>query len=326
MKRKFSFIGLIILILFSLIGLGCGTKKLEDKKEVADYLAIKSGSFNAKYTYLEKVKAGYKYKSSNYPNSTLVYDDSGNEYILVILNSDGSFNEKFFLNEGDLLEVKNAEIDARTIGNEALIPTLLALESDINIISNSQYVRILESAKAYAEMNENEKEWVDKIIETWNEQSDEFKEKYKNKKENLENSKNILNGKEKNKKANESFEENVPQSVTYKYKARFGEVKEANKLGKELTIKFKIKSSTSNKTTIDQNGFNIEDLILNQGASEYDKINYWAVADMADGSESKVISFTLNKDMINQIKEKTMPANQIIDYASDVWILPSLQQ
>jgi len=109
------------------------------------------------------------------------------------------------------------------------------------------------------------------------------------------------------------------------YKAKFGNILEANKLGKSLTIKFKIKSSISNKTTIDQNGFNVEDLILNQGASQFETINYWAVADMEDGSESKVISFTLNKDLIKSVKSQNTFGNQIVDKANDVWILPSLK-
>lgn len=124
---------------------------------------------------------------------------------------------------------------------------------------------------------------------------------------------------------NKELAESTPQVVTSSYKAKFGNAIEANKLGKNLTIKFKIKPSTSNKTTIDQNGFNVEDLILNQGADQFETINYWAVADMEDGSESKVISFTLNRDLINSVKSKKIFGNQIVDKASDVWILPSLK-
>ena len=110
------------------------------------------------------------------------------------------------------------------------------------------------------------------------------------------------------------------------YIAKFGEFLESNQNGNTLVVKFKISPSTSNKTTIDQNGYNVADLIQNQGADTYSEIQYWAIADMEDGSEKKVISFTLNKDLINAIKNKSIAENQIINSASDVWILPSLQQ
>lgn len=93
-----------------------------------------------------------------------------------------------------------------------------------------------------------------------------------------------------------------------------------------LIVKAKISPSYSNKTTIDQNGYNVADLIKNQGADKFNEIQYWAVADMTDGSESKVISFTLNKDLINKIKEGSLVDNKIVDNAQDVWILPSLRK
>lgn len=109
------------------------------------------------------------------------------------------------------------------------------------------------------------------------------------------------------------------------YKARFGSFIEANVNQNVLIAKFKIEPSSNKKTTIDQNGYNIEDMILNQGADKYNEIQYWAVADMTDGSESKVISFTVDKDLINKIKNKQVVGNQIVDYAKDVWILPGLK-
>lgn len=92
-----------------------------------------------------------------------------------------------------------------------------------------------------------------------------------------------------------------------------------------LVVKAKIKPSYNNEATINQNGYNIGDIIKNQGAYTYNEIQYWAVADMEDGSESKVISFTLNEDLIQKIKDNVIVDNKIIDYAQDVWILPSLK-
>ena len=47
---------------------------------------------------------------------------------------------------------------------------------------------------------------------------------------------------------------------------------------------------------------------------------------MTSGEESKVISFTVDEDLIKSIKECNTVANQIVDKAKDVWILPSLQE
>ena len=45
---------------------------------------------------------------------------------------------------------------------------------------------------------------------------------------------------------------------------------------------------------------------------------------MEDGSESKVISFTVDSDLIHKIKNDTVVAIQMGDYVSDLYILPSL--
>ena len=93
-----------------------------------------------------------------------------------------------------------------------------------------------------------------------------------------------------------------------------------------LVIKVKIKSNATKRMTIQQNAYNIENLVKSKGCDQFDKIDYWAVADMTDGTESKVFACTINKDVINGIKEGTIVANQIIDrYATDVYILPSLK-
>ena len=108
-------------------------------------------------------------------------------------------------------------------------------------------------------------------------------------------------------------------------KLKHGELLDVNINDKILIIKAKISPSYNNKTTIKQNGFNVEDIILNQGGDLFDEIQYWAVADMTNGDESKVINFTLTKDQINAVKNKQLLGNQIVDQANDVWILPSLR-
>lgn len=112
---------------------------------------------------------------------------------------------------------------------------------------------------------------------------------------------------------------------TGSYKIKHGEFLESSINDDTLVIKAKIEPSLNNKLTISQNGFNVEDVIKNQGGDQFKEIQYWAVADMTSGEESKVISFTLNEELIKNIKDGNVVANQIIDNAQDVYILPSLQ-
>lgn len=94
---------------------------------------------------------------------------------------------------------------------------------------------------------------------------------------------------------------------------------------KTAVIKVKITSSYSNEATIDQNYYNVAELITNNGFNKYEEIQYWAVADMSSGSEEKVVSFTLNSETIQKIYNESIVANQIGDYADDLWIHTSLR-
>lgn len=93
-----------------------------------------------------------------------------------------------------------------------------------------------------------------------------------------------------------------------------------------LVIKTKIQTSYNNTATINQNYHNIEDIVKNQGGDKYEYIDYWAVADMTDGSEGKVISFTVDKDLIQSITKEHVFAIELGNYVKDLWILPSLLQ
>ena len=131
----------------------------------------------------------------------------------------------------------------------------------------------------------------------------------------------------------EGFEEGIADSKSEtstenngEVKLKFGKLVDINEAENKVVVKAKIEPSTSNKTTIDQNGYNVEDLILNQGFDKYNEIQYWAVADMTDGEESKAISFTVNKELINKIKNEEVVGNKIVDNADDVYILPSLKE
>lgn len=122
------------------------------------------------------------------------------------------------------------------------------------------------------------------------------------------------------------FDSSVSSSSDGSYSVTLlhGTLLEKKAIGDNLTIKAKIEPSYSNKVTIDQNYYNIEDIIKKQGGTRFSHIDYWAVADMADGSEQKVISFTLSGDTIQKIADSQIVANQMGTYVDDLFILPSL--
>lgn len=116
------------------------------------------------------------------------------------------------------------------------------------------------------------------------------------------------------------------ESIDNSYIIKHGEllntiIPEENK----IVFKVKISPSYSDSATVNQNYFNVEDLILNQGLESFEVIDYWAVADMTSGEEEKVIAFTLDREDIELIAEG-YPANQIGEIANDLWIHPSLQK
>ncbi len=91
-----------------------------------------------------------------------------------------------------------------------------------------------------------------------------------------------------------------------------------------VVVKVKIEASFSNQLTIDQNYFNVADLVKNHGFNTCNELQYWAVADMTNGEESKCISFTLDKDTIDNLYNEHIVENQLGNYVTDLWILPSL--
>ncbi|MBP0974361.1 MAG: zinc ribbon domain-containing protein [Oscillospiraceae bacterium] len=127
----------------------------------------------------------------------------------------------------------------------------------------------------------------------------------------------------------ETTEEVTEKSTEIKTKddiIRFGDLLDLTETSTYVVIKAKIRPSYSNQATIRQNYFNIEKLVQDYGYDKYQEIQYWAVADMQDGSEAKVISFTVPKSTIDGLKSETIPANLLGDegYVTDLWILPSL--
>lgn len=98
-----------------------------------------------------------------------------------------------------------------------------------------------------------------------------------------------------------------------------------NCLKETIVIKAKITSSYSNSSTIEQNYYNIEHFIKNDNGNKYSEIQYWAVANTEDGTETKVISFTVSNELIQKIYNNEIVANQLGNYVDNLWILPSLK-
>ncbi len=149
-----------------------------------------------------------------------------------------------------------------------------------------------------------------------------------------QNKAEVVEGEKQNKEARE--QKNEPKSDSKVddaevenagYTIKFGELLDVteNEMNNVAVFKTKIEPSFTNDKTIKQNYHNVEDLIRNQGADKFDEIQYWAVADMTDGSESKVIAFTLNKQTIEGIANENIHAIELGDYVDDLWILPSLK-
>lgn len=107
---------------------------------------------------------------------------------------------------------------------------------------------------------------------------------------------------------------------------KYGELLELNDNREEkdvVVVKTKISPSTTNELTVAQNFHNVVDLVENQGFDNCE-LQYWAVADMSDGSEDKVISFTVPQDLVEQVAAGDVVASELPDLVADLWILPSL--
>lgn len=105
----------------------------------------------------------------------------------------------------------------------------------------------------------------------------------------------------------------------------YGELLDLTETDGICVLKYKITSSATKKMTVNQNYYTVVNFIKDGGGDQYDEIQYWAVADMQDGSESKVISFTVPKDLIEKIKAGTVLPAKMGDYVDELWLLPSLR-
>ena len=93
---------------------------------------------------------------------------------------------------------------------------------------------------------------------------------------------------------------------------------------KVIVIKTKITSNLTNKMTIGQNFYNVQGVAKSGEYNDYD-IRYWAVADLTNGSESKVISFDVPSDVMKQLANDRILPGDLEKYVNNFWVLPSLK-
>lgn len=92
-----------------------------------------------------------------------------------------------------------------------------------------------------------------------------------------------------------------------------------------IVVKGKIQGLFTNDQTVKQNYFSVCDLIKNRGFDSCQELQYWAVSDMSNGEEVKVVSFTLDRATIESVANGNIIENQLGDYVSDLYIHPSLK-
>ncbi len=109
-------------------------------------------------------------------------------------------------------------------------------------------------------------------------------------------------------------------------KPKFGKLSKAEAFGSTLDITVKIDWILSGSSTVNQNYFNVCDMIQNQGADAYTTINYTAIMSTTDGGTTTVVFFVVSKSAIDLIKAGNFPEITLSDYVDDLWIHPQLKE
>ena len=98
-----------------------------------------------------------------------------------------------------------------------------------------------------------------------------------------------------------------------------------NKENSTVIIKVKVQSNLTKNMTIKQNYMNAWEFIKAYTDTEYKQLTYWAVADMTDSTESKVVQFTVPEDAISGVLNGSILENQLGDHVTDLYLHPSLR-
>ena len=114
-------------------------------------------------------------------------------------------------------------------------------------------------------------------------------------------------------------------SDTSEIQLHYGDLLSTTVNGTTIVLKAKITSSLTKKMTVDSCFYDVYDAVEKYGLDQYDELQYWAVADMTDGSEQKVISFTVPHDTLEKIANGSIVEGQLQSYSTDVWLSPALQ-
>lgn len=107
-------------------------------------------------------------------------------------------------------------------------------------------------------------------------------------------------------------------------KLHYGELVDLTQNGSTVVVKARFTSHLSRQSFIDQNFFNIGDLVHKNGFNTCEEIQYWAVYQQGD-SEEKVISFTVDKTTIAALFNDQIVPEQLIDLSKDFWISDRIQ-
>lgn len=94
--------------------------------------------------------------------------------------------------------------------------------------------------------------------------------------------------------------------------------------GDVVILTAKVKENLTNKMIIDQNYYIVEDLIKDNGFNTCNRLKYMSVMDV-DGDEMKVVSFDLNKEIIDKVYNEQIFGSQIGDNAENLWINNALK-
>ena len=103
-----------------------------------------------------------------------------------------------------------------------------------------------------------------------------------------------------------------------------GEILDVKENGDTLIVKARVNQLLNNKQTIEQNYFNACELIRSYNG-DCTKLDYWAVTPQSENSDVKIMSFVVPTNTFKTIKAQDFPDITLVNYVTDLWILPSLQ-
>ena len=98
--------------------------------------------------------------------------------------------------------------------------------------------------------------------------------------------------------------------------------------GNTLKLKVEITDLEINgdhEMAIRQNYYNVDEIIWEQGGEVFDRIEYRAVMKMPNGKKEKAVSFSLSKEVISNLYAEIILADDLGEYADNLYINPKLQ-